>query len=72
MNTFTIRLPDKMRKELEIISKEENIPAGQIARESINRYITVNKFRKLRQKAIPYAEKQGIFTDEDVFRMMKK
>ena len=72
MTTFTIRLPEKMRKELEIISKEEKIPAGQIARESIDRYIAIKKFRKLRQRAIPYAEKQGIFTDEDVFRMMKK
>jgi hypothetical protein len=28
----------------------------------------VNRFRELRRKVLPFAEAQGLVTDEDVFR----
>jgi hypothetical protein len=53
MNTLTIRLPNEIR---------------DIVRESIRRYVAVEKFRTLRKKALPFAEAQGFLTDEDVFK----
>jgi predicted transcriptional regulator len=65
--TLTIRLPDDLRKELQKISREESKPMSDLVRESLQRYISIYKFRRLRNKVLPFAESQGILTDEDVF-----
>jgi predicted transcriptional regulator len=65
--TLTIRLPADLRKELQKISQEESKPMSDLVRESLQRYISVYKFRRLRNKVLPFAESQGILTDEDVF-----
>lgn len=66
--TLTIRLPDDLRKELVKISKTESKPVSDLVRESLRRYIATYKFRKLRQKTLPFAEAQGLLTDEDIFK----
>ena len=66
--TFSIRLPDDVRKQLQEISEAESKSVSDLVRESIQRYITVYKFRRLRNKVLPFAESQGILTDEDVFK----
>jgi predicted transcriptional regulator len=67
MNTLTIRLPDELRDDLQKLSEEQSKPVSDIVRESIRRYVAVEKFRSLRKKALPFAEAQGYLTDEDVF-----
>ena len=66
--TITIRIPDNMKKELEDLSKLENKPVSDLVRESIKKYIRIYRFRKLRDMTLPFAEAQGILTDEDVFK----
>jgi predicted transcriptional regulator len=68
MNTITIRLPDELRSDLQKLSKEQSKPVSDLVRESIRRYVAVEKFRALRKKVLPFAEAQGFLTDEDVFR----
>ena len=68
MNTLTIRLPDDLRADLQKLSQEQNKPVSDIVRESIRRYVAVERFRALRKKTLPFAEAQGFLTDEDVFR----
>lgn len=68
MNTITIRIPKEMRAELRQISREANKPVSDVVRESIRRYVAVEKFRSLRKKALPFAEARGFITDEDVFQ----
>jgi predicted transcriptional regulator len=68
MNTITIRLPNELRSDLQRLSQEQNKPVSDIVRESIRRYVAVEKFRVLRKKTLPFAEAQGFLTDEDVFR----
>ena len=65
---LTVRLPDGLRKELQQISDSEAKPVSDLVRESIQRYVAVYNFRKLRNTILPFAEAQGILTDEDVFR----
>ncbi len=65
---LTVRLPDDLRKELEQISDSEAKPISDLVRESIQRYVAIYNFRKLRNTVLPFAEAQGILTDEDVFR----
>ena len=64
----TVRLPDDLRKELQQISEPEAKPVSDLVRESIQRYVSIYNFRRLRNTILPFAEAQGILTDEDVFR----
>jgi len=50
------------------VSREKNKPVSDVVRESLRRYVAVEKFRALRAKALPFAEAEGFVTDEDVFR----
>ena len=70
MTTLTIRLPEAMKTALDEISRDENRAVSDIVRESLRRYIAVERFRAVRKKILPFAESQGILTDEDVFRML--
>jgi predicted transcriptional regulator len=65
--TLTVRIPDDLRKELQEISNAEAKPVSDLVRESIQRYVAIYSFRKLRNTVLPFAEAQGILTDEDVF-----
>ena len=65
--SITIRIPENMRKELEELSKSENRPISDLVRDSLKKFILVYRFRKLRNTVLPFAEAQGILTDEDVF-----
>ena len=65
--TLTIRIPDELREELQEISRAEGKPISDLVRESLRRYIAIYRFRKLRNTVLPFAEAQGILTDEDVY-----
>jgi predicted transcriptional regulator len=67
MTTLTIRLPDILKDELDAVSREENRGVSDIVRESLRRYLAVEKFRTVRKKMLPFAEAQGLLTDDDVF-----
>ena len=64
---LTVRLPDELRKGLQQISDAEAKPVSDLVRESIQRYVSIYNFRRLRNTILPFAEAQGILTDEDVF-----
>jgi len=66
--TLTFRIPDELRKELRGISRAEGKPISDLVRESLKRYIAIYRFRKLRNVILPFAEAQGILTDEDFYK----
>jgi len=68
MTTLTIRLPGDLRAELEKLSRAEQKAVSDIVRESIRRYVVMERFRALRKKALPFAEAQGFLADEDIFK----
>jgi len=68
MDTITVRLPNELRSDLQKLSQAQNKPVSDIVRESIRRYVAVERFRALRKRVLPFAEAQGFLADEDVFR----
>ncbi|MBU4404076.1 MAG: ribbon-helix-helix domain-containing protein [Proteobacteria bacterium] len=66
--SISIRIPDDIRKNLKAISKKEGKPLSDLVRESLQKYIAVYHFRQLRNMVLPFAEAQGILTDEDVYK----
>jgi hypothetical protein len=41
---------------------------SDIVRESIRKYISIHRFRWLRNRVLPFAEAQGLLTDDDIFK----
>ncbi len=68
MNTLTVRIPDKLKADLRKISRQQNKPVSDVVRDSVRRYVAIEKFRALRKKVLPFAEAQGFITDEDIFK----
>jgi predicted transcriptional regulator len=67
-HSLTIRLSRDLRQDLQEISRQEGTPVSDLVRDSLRKYIAIYRFRKLRNRVLPFAEAQGILTDEDVFR----
>jgi len=68
MKTLSVRIPDKLRADLLEISSRQSVSVSDLVRESIRRYVAIERFRALRKRTLPFAEAQGLLTDEDVFR----
>ena len=67
-----VRVSDELRKELEQVLKEEKgVSQSEFIREAVRKYLDIKKFRNLRKKVLPFAESQGLLTDEDVFESIK-
>jgi len=67
-STITVRLPKKLEKEISSLAKQEKTTKSKLIREAVERYVALKKFQHLRRKVLPFAEAQGLITDEDVFR----
>ena len=67
-DTITVRLPGKLQKELAAVAKSGKVSKSTVIRDAIVRYIAVSRFERLRRQVLPFAEAQGLLTDEDVFK----
>jgi predicted transcriptional regulator len=70
MTTLTIRLDPKLEKALERVAAATGRTKSEIAREALRRQVAVARFRELRNKTLPFAEAQGLVTDDDIFRVV--
>ena len=70
MATLTLRLDDKLDRELTRLARQTGRTKSEVAREALRRQLAIQKFRTLRREAMPYAAAAGYLTDEDVFRQV--
>ena len=70
MGKLTIRIPDEMKKQLQDFCEQQKRPVSDVVRDSLRRYLAVERFQALRRQTLPFAEAQGILTDEHVFRIV--
>lgn len=68
--SVSISLPAEIRKKLDKLSKEVDINRSDIVREALQRYFFRYELEKIRKIMVPKARAQGIYTDEDVFRIV--
>jgi predicted transcriptional regulator len=61
-------MPERLRAELERISRQQNKAVSDVVRDSLRRYVAIEKFRALTKKVFPFAEAQRLVRDEDVFK----
>jgi metal-responsive CopG/Arc/MetJ family transcriptional regulator len=65
--SISISLPEDLKTELDRLTEAEGVSRSDLVREALRDYLFVRRFRALRQELLPYAEAQGLFTDQDVF-----
>lgn len=68
--TISISLPDTLKKKLDQAAKKEHASRSDIVREALREHFAVQEFRRLRGLMLSEAEKKGIYSDEDVFRLI--
>jgi predicted transcriptional regulator len=66
----TVRIPESVRRDIERLAKRQHVTVSQLVRDCLKRYVAVQEFREARTKSIPFAQAQGFFTDEDVFKIV--
>ena len=68
MSNLNVRIPEPLRRALQDLGRRQKRPVSEIVRDSLNRYVAAERFKALRRKTMPFAEAQGLLTDEDVFK----
>ena len=68
--TLTISLPKDLRRNLDKMAKTEGVTASEFVRRSIKVAMFRKALRAARAKHVPLARAQGIYTDEDVFKIV--
>ena len=65
-NVITIRLDEELDKMLNQVSLKLKQSRSEVVRDSLRRQLSVHLFDTLRKNALPFAEKRGYLTDEDI------
>lgn len=68
--TVTISLTKETRKELDSLAHRKEINRSALIQEAIKRYLFEEGLREIRKRAVPRAKAHGIYSDEDIFRIV--
>ena len=69
-DTLTVSLPPAISKELDALVKRTGKTRSEVVREAVRRQLSLERFRALRERLIPKAQARGLYTDEDVFKLV--
>ena len=68
--TLTISLPLALRRNVSRAAKSQRVSESEFVRDAVRRRLALDRFRGLRDRAVAQAQAQGIYTDEDVFKIV--
>jgi metal-responsive CopG/Arc/MetJ family transcriptional regulator len=57
-----------MERDLDELCEQTGKSRSEIVRDALRRQLMLLRFERVRRRVMPYAEAQGYFTDEDIFR----
>jgi predicted transcriptional regulator len=63
----TIRLDHELNLLLTIISQSTVKNKSDIIRQALVRQLRIDQFEEIRRQVLPFADAQGLLTDEEVF-----
>ena len=64
---MTISLDKELKEKVQRASKQFHVSKSELIKKAIEKYIAHADFKALRDLLVPYGEKAGYFTDEDIF-----
>ena len=65
--TITVTLHEETKFALDDATRQEGISPSELIGEAVKEYLFFRRFRLLRERMIPQAQAQGVYTDQDVF-----
>lgn len=68
--TISISLSEEIKTELDEAVQAEGLTRSDVVRQALRDYLFLRKFRTLRAEMMTEAQSQGIFTEEDVFKIV--
>ena len=68
--TLTISLPKDLRKDLSRMAKAEGVTGSEYVRRAIKADIFRRALRAARRELVPPSRRLGIYSDEDVFKIV--
>ena len=69
-DTLTVSLPGKSKKLIERAARENGLTTSEYVRVAIFRKLWQDATQESRRIAVPRARAKGVFTDEEVFRLI--
>ena len=68
--SLNVSLPPDISSELDALVKRTGKSRSEVVREAVRRQISLERFRALREKLVPKAQGRGLYTDDDVFKLV--
>jgi hypothetical protein len=68
--TLTVSLPGKSKRLIERAARESGLTTSEYVRLAVFRKLWQDAAAESRRIAVPRARAQGVFTDEEVFRLI--
>jgi metal-responsive CopG/Arc/MetJ family transcriptional regulator len=68
--TLTVSIPSKLRREVARAAKKQHLTASEYIRDAVKHKLWLDAFDEARRTLGPKARSTGIFTDEDVFKIV--
>ena len=67
---LSISLPKDLNAEITKVIREEGLSRSDLVREALSDYIYFRKLKRLRDRMIVKARARGIYSENDVFRLV--
>ena len=68
--TITVRLDQDVGRLLARVVKLSGRSQSEVVRDALRRQLRLDLFEQTRRRVAPFAEAQGLLTDEDVFKLI--
>jgi len=69
-DTLTISLPVSLRRTVARSAKKQKLTTSEFIRDAVQHKLWIDAFDETRREAVPKARARGIYTDEDVFKII--
>jgi Arc/MetJ-type ribon-helix-helix transcriptional regulator len=68
--TLTISLPPALRRDVRRAARGQGVTESEFVRRAVQRQLWTESFEATRRKLVPKARALGLYTDEDVFKLV--
>lgn len=68
--TLTVSLPLSLRRDVARAAKARRVSESEFVRSAVQRHLWADAFEETRRRAVPRAQALGVYTDEDVFKLI--
>lgn len=66
MGVLTAKISDDLDKKLASFIRKTSVSKDKFVEEALEKYLDIKKFRELREETLKYAQKQGLYNDQDI------